>query len=84
MDFLPMEKFNTFHLAVYGGVFADAGYVDDNSSVSSDRNFLGNSFLFGYGAGIDIVTYYDIALRLEYSFNLRNENGFFVHLGTAF
>ncbi|HET6990651.1 MAG TPA: POTRA domain-containing protein [Bacteroidia bacterium] len=84
IPFLPLEKFNMFHLAIYGGVYADAGYVDDNFSVRSDRNFLGNSFLFGYGGGIDIVTYYDIALRLEYSFNLRNENGLFVHLGTAF
>lgn len=83
-SFLPVEKFNTLHLAIYGGLFADAGYVDDNESISSDRNFLGNDFLFGYGAGIDIVTYYDIALRLEYSFNRRNENGLFVHLGAAF
>jgi outer membrane protein assembly factor BamA len=83
-SFLPVEKFNTFHLALYGGIFADAGYVVDRNSVSSAHNSLGNTFLFGYGAGFDIVTYYDIALRLEYSFNLRNENGLFVHLGAAF
>jgi len=83
-NYLPVEKFNTFHLALYGGIFADAGYVQDNSSVASDNNVLGNKLLFGYGAGLDVVTYYDVALRFEYSFNRMGENGFFLHLGTAF
>ena len=82
--FLPVDKFNTLHLAIYTGLFADAGYVDDRESVALDNNFLGNSFLFGYGAGVDIVTYYDLAFRFEYAFNLRGENGFFFHLGTPF
>lgn len=84
IPFLPIEKFNLLHIAIYGGLFADAGYVDDKTSVSSDLNLLGNDFLFGYGAGIDIVTYYDVVIRVEYSFNRRNENGLFIHLGSAF
>ncbi|MCX6310920.1 MAG: hypothetical protein NT084_04710 [Bacteroidetes bacterium] len=84
IPFLPIEKFNTLHLAIYAGLYADAGYVDDNSSVASSRNFLGNDFLFGYGAGLDFITYYDVALRIEYSFNRRNENGLFIHMGAAF
>ncbi|MBI3512427.1 MAG: hypothetical protein HY064_17340 [Bacteroidetes bacterium] len=83
-DFLPIEKFNTFHLAVYPGIYCDAGYVFDHVSVQSDHNFLGNTLLLGYGAGIDLVTYYDIAIRLEYTFNRLGENGFFLHMGTAF
>jgi outer membrane protein assembly factor BamA len=83
-DFLPVEKFNTFHLAIYTGLFADAGYTDDRASNPADRNKLGNTLLFGYGAGIDIVTYYDVALRIEYSFNRIGESGFFLHLGAAF
>ncbi len=82
--YLPVEKFNTFHLAIYGGIFADAGYVEDRSSSSADHNVLGNTLLFGYGAGIDVVTYYDFIIRFEYSFNRMGENGFFLHLGTAF
>jgi outer membrane protein assembly factor BamA len=83
-NYLPIDKFNTFHLALYAGIFADAGYVEDRSSKTSDHNYLGNQFLFGYGAGIDLVTYYDIAIRIEYSFNKMGENGFFLHMGTAF
>lgn len=82
--FLPVDKFNILHLAIYTGLFADAGYVDDRQSVMLDNNFLGNSFLFGYGAGLDIVTYYDLAFRFEYAFNLRMEHGFFFHLGAPF
>ncbi len=82
--FLPFEKFNTFHLAIYPGLYADAGYVDDRESVNSDNNYLGNSLLFGYGAGVDFVTYYDLAFRFEYSFNRQGEHGFFFHLGAPF
>ena len=82
--YLPIEKFNTFHLALYTGIFADAAYVQDRSSEQIDNNYLGNKFLFGYGAGIDFVTYYDIAIRVEYAFNRMGENGFFLHMGTAF
>jgi outer membrane protein assembly factor BamA len=82
--FLPLEKFNMLHVAVYTGVFADAGYVEDRQSEILDNNFLGNAFLFGYGAGVDVVTYYDLVLRFEYAFNLRGENGIFFHLGAPF
>lgn len=82
--FLPLEKFNTLHLAIYGGLYADAGYVEDRASIPADHNVLGNTLLFGYGAGLDFVTYYDIAMRVEYSFNRMGENGVFLHLGAAF
>ena len=81
IPYLPIDKFNTFHLAIYTDLYADGGYVEDRESKPADHNYLGNKFLFGYGAGLNIVTYYDIALRLEYSFNIEGENGFFVHLG---
>lgn len=83
-SFFPIEKFNTFHLAIYTGVFADAAYVDDRASVVSDQNRLGNTLLFGYGAGIDFVTYYDLSCRVEYAFNRMGENGFFLHFGAPF
>jgi outer membrane protein assembly factor BamA len=80
----PLEKFNTLHLALYTGIFADAGYVEDKSSVISDNNSLGNSWISGYGAGFDIVTYYDLTFRFEYAFNNLGEGGFYVHFGAPF
>lgn len=81
---LPMEKFNTFHLAIYAGLFADAGYVEDRTSAVSDNNTLGNSWISGYGAGIDFVTYYDLVFRVEYTFNNLGEGGFYLHMGAPF
>ena len=80
----PFEKFNTLHLAIYTGIFADAAYVNDRTSLASDNNTLGNSWLAGYGAGIDIVSYYDLVFRFEYTFNQMGEGGFFVHFGAPF
>jgi outer membrane protein assembly factor BamA len=84
VPWLPVEKFNTFHVAIYTGIYADAGYVRDNASAVSDHNYLANTLLYGYGAGIDFVTYYDVIIRVEYSFNRQGENGFFLHMGSAF
>lgn len=84
VKWFPMEKFNTFHLAVYTGIFCDAGYVQDQTSTVYDHNTLGNTWLTGYGAGIDLVTYYDLVFRIEYTFNNLGERGFFLHMGAAF
>lgn len=83
-SWFPLEKFNTLHLALYTGVFADAGYVQDKASTAADRNTLGNAWLSGYGAGFDVVTYYDLVFRFEYTFNNLGEGGFYVHFGAPF
>ena len=78
---LPFEKFNTFHYALYANMFADAGYV--KNKINFQNNKLSNSFLCGFGVGIDFVTYYDLVFRLEYSFNKMLEHSFFPHLGPS-
>ena len=59
--------------------FLDMGYSDNLYPDESLNNKLENTLLVGYGTGIDFVTYYDLVLRLEYSFNRMSEHGFFVH-----
>ena len=78
---LPFKKFNTLHYALYAGIFGDAGYVDDRQY--SLYNSLSNSFVYGYGAGIDYVTYYVIVIRMEYSFNKMGEHGFFLNFNAG-
>lgn len=80
--FVPSSKFNTIPIAVYAGIFADAGYVDDDEYF--EGNPLTNSWQYGYGAGIDIFTAYDLILRSEYSFNRLGESGFFLHFTAPF
>jgi len=83
-NWFPVKKFNTLHLAIYAGLFGDAGYVEDRASVTSDRNTLGNSWLASYGLGVDVVSYYDLVFRFEYTFNSLGEGGFFLHFGAPF
>ena len=75
--FVPSKNFNTLHFAVYLNLFADLAYVQDD--IFYKNNTLSNELLFGTGIGLDLVTYYDIVWRLEYSINKMHESGFFVH-----
>lgn len=84
VKFLPVEKFNMFHLAMYGGIFCDGGYVQNRTTVPSYGNTLANSWLFSFGAGLDFVTYYDLVFRFECAVNHLGESGYFLHMGAPF
>jgi hypothetical protein len=76
-NFIPTDKFSKLYYAIYLNVYADLGYVFDNRN--NVYNPLANELNYGYGFGLDFVTYYDFVLRLEYSFNKMGESGFFIH-----
>ena len=78
INFLPADKFSKAHYALYINLFFDTGFVDSNTSIQSN---LSNEFLYSGGLGIDLVTYYDKVLRIEYSLNKFGEHGIFFHLG---
>ncbi len=83
LGLIPIEQFRELPLDIYIKVYFDAGYAEnypdyEQSSLLSDR------FLFGTGAGIDIVSYYDTVIRFEYSINRENEAGLFFHLKKEF
>jgi len=65
-----------FHYAFYLNAFMDGGYISDNNFQNND---LANSWLIGYGVGLDFVTYYDKVVRVEFTTNKLNEFGFFLH-----
>lgn len=79
--FVPSSKFNTIPFSLYAGIYFDAGYVYDHQF--EKYNPLVNQWQFGYGAGLDLFTYYDVVLRLEYSFNRMGESGLFLHFTSA-
>lgn len=79
ISFIGSEKFNTFHYALYAEVFADGGYVEDKKYLQIN-NPLSNQMLYGYGVGLNYVTYYDAVIRLEGAVNKQGEYGFFIHL----
>lgn len=84
VHFLPVEKFNTFHMAMYGGIFCDGAYVDNRTTQATHGNTLANTWLYSFGAGIDFVTYYDLVFRFECAVNHLGESGYFLHMGAPF
>jgi hypothetical protein len=76
---IPIPQFQTVPIAVYLKAFFDSGYVD-NDFTDPENTALSNKYLFGGGLGLDIVTYYDLVLRFEYSMNDNGDTGFFVNV----
>ncbi len=83
LNFWPIRKlhqFNKVPIAIYTSIYFDSGYVYDQTQYSIvNNNSLVNKIMFGYGVGIDFVTYYDKVFRLDYSFNKFGEHGIFIH-----
>lgn len=73
LSFLP--KFSKIHIAVYGKTFADAGYVYHKTPLYA--NSMSNKWLVSCGLGLDVVTYYDMTISLDYSVNQMRQKGFF-------
>lgn len=65
----------------YAKTYADVGY-------SYNKNFQGNTLvnkmLYTAGLGIDMVTFYDVIVRFDYSFNQLGQNGLFLHIKNDF
>ncbi|MNS22787.1 Outer membrane protein assembly factor BamA [compost metagenome] len=73
---LPIKYFQVVPIRVYAKVFADAGYTYRKDIGSQ---YLNNKFLYSYGIGLDIVTLYDIKIRLEYTFNREGLKDLYIH-----
>ncbi|MCB9251632.1 MAG: BamA/TamA family outer membrane protein [Flavobacteriales bacterium] len=72
---------------VFLNFFADAGQVWNNQWSGPDnvyKNVLINSWLFGYGAGLDFLFFNDKVLRLEYAFNKTGDRNFNLFLKKSF
>lgn len=79
---LKPNEFNTIPLAVFLTINGDAGVVQDDTNIRGNER-LSETLLFGGGPGIELVTYYDIVMRLEYSRTIHGDSGLFLHFGAA-
>ena len=75
---IKTEKFGKIFYALYANLFFDAGFASDKQF--SEDNPLTNQLLYGYGLGIDFVTYYDLVIRFEFALNKQGNYGFFLNL----
>jgi len=76
---LPVRYFTAVPVRIYPKVFFDAGY---NQSRIPGLNTLSNKILYSIGAGIDIVTLYDVKIRIEYARNHLGQNGLYLHFNS--
>lgn len=70
------ERFNTIPVRLLLKAYSDAGYT---YSRRSGNGFLSNTMLYTWGVGLDIVSFYDSCVRLEYSINQLGQKGLFLH-----
>lgn len=77
-----LKKFSTIPIAAYAKLYYNGGYVD-NPVATADNTFA-NTYLNGYGVGLDLVTYYDRVITFEYSFNNKGQRGLFLHFNSTF
>ena len=68
-------KVNAIPIALYGNIFADAGYVVVPATIPQNR--LPNHFLRAVGLGLHLVTYYDRVFTAEYTLNGLSQTGYF-------
>ncbi len=77
IPFIGSEKFSKIHYALYLNWLFDAGYARNPDKIPA--NSYQNRLLYGTGVGLDLVTYYDLVWRFEYSVNQFGKGGFFIH-----
>ncbi|WP_439181636.1 POTRA domain-containing protein [Carboxylicivirga taeanensis] len=81
LGFMPLTQFAKVNYAFYLKAFYDFGYVwQENPSIT---NTFVNDWQYGYGAGIDFVTFYDMVWSFNYAINKHRQQGFFVHFNLA-
>ncbi len=68
-----LDQFEDIPVAFYLKGTAEAAYVDD--PFFADSNLLANRWLNGVGVGLDVVTFYDLVLSIEYGINTIGEQG---------
>lgn len=81
IPFLRMTSHDRIPFRIYATAFSDAGYAYNEDFKA---NSLVNRLLYTAGFGIDIVTFYDLNFRFDYSFNQLGQNGLFLHIRNDF
>lgn len=76
---LPSQRFkylNNIPVKLYAKIFTNAGYV---YNTNAGANALTNKMLYSGGIGIDLVTFNDFVIKVEWSLNRLGENGLYLH-----
>ncbi len=80
---IKMKQFSKIPFAAYISLNFEHGYIQ-NYPAYIENTLFSNRYIYGTGIGLDIVTFYDLVMRWEYSFNIEGENALFFNLHAAF
>ncbi len=75
------EKYKKIPFKVIAKVYGDLGATHMPVFTNS---ILNNKLLYTYGAGFDVLSYYDFVAKIEYSFNQLGQKGLFLHIRKDF
>ena len=78
LKMIPIKSFRQMPFGVYLSSYADMGYVEDQTTSNFDTTLKGKGLL-GYGIGLNLIGFYDMMLRIEYSRNHLGEDGIYFH-----
>ncbi len=76
-----VKSINKIPFKIYAKTFSDLGY---SYHPKQGHSILNNKLLRTWGIGLDIVSFYDIVFKLEYSFNQLGNNDLFFHTKSDF
>jgi len=79
---IPVRQLSTIPVTAYLNSFADLGYVHNYYPELSNTR-LGNRLLPGAGLGLDVVTFYNMVVRANYTVNGLGEGRFFFQVGRS-
>lgn len=71
-----VKSLSDIPIKLYAKTFVNAGYI---YNTVKGENSLTNRFLYSGGIGLDIVTYNDFVIKIEWSFNRLGENRVYLH-----
>lgn len=75
---IRMGQFKRAPTSLFLTLYSDGGYVS-STRFQEMGNTYQNTWMQGIGAGLDLVTYYDRVIRLEYSINSFGRKGLYLH-----
>ncbi|MDR3715539.1 MAG: POTRA domain-containing protein [Puia sp.] len=81
LPFTRIPSHDRIPIRIYARAFADCGYIYNRDFTA---NSLTNRMLYTAGLGLDFVTFYDLTLKFDYSFNQLGQNGLFLHIRNDF
>lgn len=76
--FIKSKSHDRIPFRIYAKVYGDMGYAY-NKYAGGNGSRLNNKLLYSGGFGLDIITFYDFVLKLEYSFNQLRQRDLYFH-----